>query len=107
MWIRKHINTLNEKTKIVPVVLTTSIQIDSHALVFSERVYYWNRDNFVNWAIKAIQVVRILRKRYNGTGDLVWRSEAIEEYNKEKINPASLINDLEKSPVKSLPSQLH
>lgn len=107
LWIQKHINTLNEKTKIVPVVLTTSIQIDSHAVIYSEGIYYWNRDNFVDWAIKAIQVVRILRKRYNGTGDLVWRSEAIEEYIKEKINPTNLLIDLGKNPVNSLPTQLH
>lgn len=107
LWLRENINTLNGKTRIIPVVLTTSIQIDEPAVTFSEGIYYWNRSEFVDWAIKAIQVIRILRKRYNGSGDLVWRSEAIEEFIKAQINPANLINNLERNLVKSLPTQLH
>lgn len=106
LWLRENVKTISERTKIVPVVVTTSIQIDAPALTFANGVYYWHRDKFVDWAVKAIQVIRVLRKRYNGSGDLIWRTEAVDELIKAKINPAALVAELESYPLSKVPTQI-
>jgi Type III restriction enzyme, res subunit/Helicase C-terminal domain len=103
-WIRKKLINLEDDCKIVPIMITTARYIDRDAVTFADNVLYWNYDEFLRWAISAIDVIRRLRQRYSGPGNPNWRNEAVAEYKKYKLTPLEIINSLKDSLLKNLPN---
>lgn len=83
-------------------MITTSRFIDRDAVTFSDNILYWNYEDFLHWAISAIDVVRRLRQRCPGNPD--WRFEAVEEYKRYMLTPKEIMNLLKGSFLIDLPN---
>ena len=92
-WIREKID-LMDTADVIPILISPREKIEKDAIPYAEDVRYWNRDEFVKWAITSIGVVRELRRNFPGRGDLVWRAEACEAYRNNNIAPTELLENI-------------
>ncbi|QDZ80153.1 DEAD/DEAH box helicase [Priestia megaterium] len=104
IWIREKIQSLDTDADIVPIMVTTSKYIEQDASVFAQNVFYWNRDEFLQWAHQAVATVRILRQSYSEPGDPRWRAEAIMHYKHNNLGPLQIIDILKDKYLKNLPN---
>jgi hypothetical protein len=93
-WIRENVPGAAD-ARILSVLITPAQQADPAAIAFLRRVTLWPLDEFRGWAVRALQELRRLRTSYNGTGNLVWQSEAAAAYRKAGLDPASLLEQFE------------
>ncbi|MFB8791454.1 MAG: DEAD/DEAH box helicase family protein [Potamolinea sp.] len=104
-WIKENVQLL-KNAEIIPVMVTPCKKIESGAVPHTQDVCYWNREEFRDWATRAIAVVRDLRRSFPGEADLEWRKRAIQKYQDGGINPASLVEKLRKQKLRDLPRQI-
>ena len=104
-WIKENVNLVNKKTKIVTVFLTNATTIDNGASTFSNNICYWHKDDFINWAISAINTIRTLRSNFTGESNVSWRNQAKDLYDLNLISPSLLLDKLTKSGLSSLPNK--
>lgn len=102
-WIQKWVNTLDENCEIVTVIITNANYIEPAARTFSEGLYYWPVNDFQEWAVHAVDAVRRLRTRFTEPGNLVFRSEALELLEQERIDPKNLLEKIKTRPLKDMP----
>jgi len=69
-------------------------EADKDAAIHLVDVAVWPLDEFRAWAVRAIQMIRGLRVRFPGPGDMVWRSQALEAYQLNGVDPDSLFKRL-------------
>ncbi len=100
-WIAENVPNLHDEVDIVPIMVTTAKSIDPSATAFAGDVFYWHADEFRRWADEAMAVVRRLRASFPGSGDISWRTLAMQEYKQAKLDPNSIIGMLTK--LKDLP----
>jgi hypothetical protein len=71
------------------VFVTPAKRLGGGARPSADKSYYWEMNDFVAWATKAVTMIRQLRRSFNSPGDLVWRAEAKDAYLREGLNPKS------------------
>ncbi|TBA94440.1 DEAD/DEAH box helicase [Rhizobium ruizarguesonis] len=89
VWLRSHLG-LAESTHIVPVLVSGIGGADRDAAIHLQEVAFWPVDQFRNWALNALAVVRRLRTTFPGPGDMFWREDAMSAYAIASIDPSSL-----------------
>lgn len=92
-----------QNAEIIPVMITPCTKIEDGAIPHTQDVCYWNREEFRDWAARAIAVVRDLRRSFPGEADLEWRKRAMQEYKDAGIDPISLVEKLRKHKLRDLP----
>jgi hypothetical protein len=88
-WIRANIPD-SAGGEIFSVVVTPATRADQGAKSILHHFYVWPLNEFIPWAEKAISVVRTIRGRFPGSGDLVWRAEAMDLLKAERLDPSSI-----------------
>lgn len=101
-WIREKIPYLNKKATIITVMISNTNKIGNGVSIIAEDTYYLNRDEFVDWARKAIQALRELRHTFYEEGDRIWRLRAETILSERFLTPADYINFVKRKKVKDL-----
>ncbi|MEW4101251.1 DEAD/DEAH box helicase family protein [Bacillus sp. FSL M7-0307] len=86
-WIIEKLETLRRDALIETIMITSSKLIEEPAAIHGQDVWYVNRMDFVNWAIRAIDGVRKLRRSFSEQGDLLWRIEAADILREAQATP--------------------
>ena len=84
-WIRANIPD-SQGGDIISVVVTPATRADQGAQPILHHFYVWPLADFINWAENAIAVVRTLRAKFPGPGDLAWRAEAMDALKAARLN---------------------
>jgi Type III restriction enzyme, res subunit/Helicase C-terminal domain len=103
-WIRANF-TDPENLEIVSVLVTPATRAAKGAAPSLSSVAYWNLDDFISWANKAMDTLREIRSSYPGTANIEWRikaAEALEQcgadmpglFYKLKSSSASIMMDI-------------
>jgi hypothetical protein len=93
-WIRERLS-LKQSARIISVIVTPTKTVDPEASIHLDGVYHWDIENFRVWAKRSLAVIRELRTTFPGSGDLVWRADAISKYKANKIDPDGILSLLE------------
>jgi len=88
-WIRANVPD-GAGGDIVSVVVTPATRADQGAKPILHHFCVWPLNDFIPWAEKAITVVRTLRAKFPGSGDLVWRAEAMDLLKAERLDVNSI-----------------
>jgi hypothetical protein len=104
-WISRRVEGLSDRTTYIRVIITPSVTVESSALTIAQNIFYWNQSEFVQWAHKAVQVIRTLRLDFTGVGNEKWRVNAMVAYRDEGLDPTSIQKYLETSPLTKLKTQ--
>ncbi|KYC35735.1 hypothetical protein WA1_08000 [Scytonema hofmannii PCC 7110] len=102
-WIKQNISSLCKKSEIIPVVVTPCKSITNGAKPHTQGLCYWNQQDFQAWAEKAITVLRELKRSFPGEANLEWRKRAMQAYQDNGLDPASLAKNLRKRRLADLP----
>jgi hypothetical protein len=73
------------------VIIAPTKTVDPEASLHLDSVYFWNITDFREWAKKALTIIRELRATFPGSGDLVWRADAISKYKANKMDPDGIL----------------
>jgi hypothetical protein len=92
-WIRDNLN-LSPDASVLPVLVTPVKVAHPDALPHLRGVYLWPIDEFRAWAQNALTVIRELRRSFSGSGNLVWRTMAVEKYIENGLDPESVVEML-------------
>lgn len=87
MWIQEKVDNLDSNATIETIMITNTKFIEEAAAVYGKNIYYVNRQQFVSWATKAINALRILRRSFRESGDLLWREEAAKILTESQVTP--------------------
>ncbi|MCR8982404.1 hypothetical protein [Brevibacillus laterosporus] len=96
--ISRVIEGLSERTTYIRVIISPSVFVEDSALIIAQDIAYGNQLDFVQWAHKAVQVIRKL----TGIGNEQWRINAMAAYRDAGLDPTSIQKNLEKSPLTKL-----
>ena len=91
-WIRENVKTLKEDAKIITIFITNSSVIEPSAVTYASDIYYVNKENLIDWAVHAIEGVRMIRRNFSGKGDLLWRAEASEKLKEAEVTPRDFLS---------------
>ncbi len=92
-WVKANL-PLSDAATIVSVLVSPVRSADADAMPHLNEVYLWNLDEFRDWAIKALSIIRELRRTFPGSGDLGWREVAKQGYIDNKMDPKSILGFL-------------
>lgn len=94
-WIRANVPE-GERLDIVCVLVTPVKKAESGALPHLTNVYLWPLDDFKTWAKNALTELRELRRMFVESGDLEWRSRALEIFETHSLDMQSLLKKIKK-----------
>lgn len=89
-WIRDNIE-MNDDAEIHTVMITTQAKIHRDVPTYADNVGWWHIDDFRNWALDAINVLRRIRAIYSGPGQGSWRAMTREHLLKNHLDPRSIV----------------
>jgi hypothetical protein len=81
-------------SEIVPVLVTPVSKAEDGAIPHLGNVLSWNLSKFREWAKTALSVLRELRRSFIEPGDLVWRSQAAELFERHGLDAPGLLRKL-------------
>ena len=91
-WIIENERKISKNANIYTILITNSIGIDVDARIYAGAIYYVNRGDYVNWAIKALTVIRSVWGTFSDIGESKWRETAHKEFINAGITPKSYLN---------------
>ena len=62
------------------------------ARIYADDIYYVNRKEYVDWAVKALTVIRSVWNTFPGEGESEWRESAHKEFIKAGITPKNYLD---------------
>ncbi|MDE7432567.1 MAG: hypothetical protein K2N34_11740, partial [Lachnospiraceae bacterium] len=86
-WIVEHEKRISKDANIYTVLITNSTSIDEAARIYAGNLYYVYREDYVNWAVKALTVVRNVWNSFTDAGEMEWREAVRQEFLKASITP--------------------
>lgn len=92
-WIKANVLG-TENFDIQPILITPCKQATKGAAPQLGGVRYWLLADFVDWANKAMPVLRTLKGVFPGEGDLAWRAEAQQRLETEGLTIEALLRSL-------------
>ncbi|QPC87503.1 DEAD/DEAH box helicase [Mesorhizobium sp. NBSH29] len=81
-------------TNIVPVLVSPVSRAEVGALPHLNTVLFWNLSDFREWAKTALSTLRELRRTFSEPGDLVWRAQAAELFERHGLDAPGLLLNL-------------
>jgi hypothetical protein len=91
-WIREKVKILKNDALVETIFITTSKVIEEPAAIHGNNVWHVDRSEFVNWALKAIEALRKVRRSFSEQGDLLWRMETADILKEEQVTPKDLLD---------------
>ena len=91
-WIIKNEKRIIKNANIYTIFITNSKNIDKDARIYTENIYYLYREDFVNWAIKALTIIRSAYYKFSDEGNQEWREKIHQEFINNKITPRDYLN---------------
>ena len=88
-WLREKL-VLGDDVEIIKVLVTSVKKAKDGALPHLKDVYLWERDKFVEWALKILPTLRELKMKFGSEGDMSWRANAAEIYDNAGLSIASM-----------------
>lgn len=95
-WIRDNVE-ITKDTVILPVLVTPVSKVEKEAVSHLGNVSIWPLEEFLEWAKTALATVREVRRTFSEPGDLAWRSEAADAFERNGLDAESLYSKLSKS----------
>lgn len=89
-WVRAEL-PVEADAIIVPILVSAVTALMEGASPHLAEVRHWPLEGFRSWAREALATVRELRRTFHGSGDLAWRSEALEAYRRHGLDRAGLL----------------
>ena len=106
-WIREHERRVCTSADIYTVFITNSQSIEKDVNIYAGEIYYLHRDEFVQWANKALtNEYRINNGEWNtytDEGDMAWRESAHQTFLREGITPKDYMELVCRKKLKELP----
>ncbi len=94
-WIKNKYD--NEKELIViPILVTKALKIDENAYPILKDVIVWNYYLYKEWVKNTLGIVRSLKSKFPGSGDLFWHQFTLDLFTKHNITPFELWEYLKK-----------
>lgn len=91
-WIVEHEKRIMKDANVYTILITNSDGIDDDARIYADDIYYVNRKEYVDWAIKALTVVRSVWSTFSGEGESEWREAVHKEFIKAGITPKDYLD---------------
>jgi len=95
-WIRANV-PIDENAEIIPVLVSPVGSASTGALPHLNGVLLWPLDEFKTWAKEALAALRELRRTFTEPGNLIWRADAIEVFEKQYLDAGTLHDKLKKN----------
>lgn len=87
-WIREHEKgKIFKNANIYTILITNSKTTEKETRIYSSNIYYVNRDKYVEWATRALTVIRSVFNQFVDKGDMEWRESVHEQFIEKKITP--------------------
>ena len=83
-------------------MVTTQSKIHKDVPTFADDVGWWHIDDFREWALNAISVIRKIRSTYAGPGQEEWRNKVATELLNNELDPISIVNKATKILLKNV-----
>ena len=91
-WIIEHEKRITKHANVYTILITNSDGIDDDARIYADDIYYVNRKEYVDWAVKALTVVRSVWSTFSGEGESEWRESVHKEFIKAGITPKDYLD---------------
>lgn len=91
-WIIEHEKRITKDVNVYTILITNSDGIDDDARIYADDIYYVNRKEYVDWAVKALTVVRSVWSTFSGEGESEWRESVHKEFIKVGITPKDYLD---------------
>ena len=86
------------------VVCSRSSQLHTAATPHTGGLFYIEADKFLAFSEKVMMVVRSLWDTYPGEGDMIWRAEAVAEFDKNGLSRGKIVEYFTATKLASLPT---
>ena len=83
---------ITKGANVYTILIINSDGIDEDARIYADDIYYVNRKEYVDWAIKALTVVRSVWCTFSGEGESEWREFVHKEFIKAGITPKDYLD---------------
>ena len=100
-WARENL-ALSPDAHILPILVTPVKVADNDALPHLKGVCLWPIEEFRAWAQRALMVIRELRRSFPGSGNLLWRTTALEKYIENGLAPRTIVAMLRSRPASEM-----
>lgn len=91
-WIVEHERRITKSANVYTVLITNSTGIDDDARIYAEDIYYVNRKEYVDWAVKSLTVIRSVWNTFSDIGESEWREAVHKEFTNAGITPKNYLN---------------
>lgn len=91
-WIVEHEKRITKGANVYTILITNSDGIDDEARIYADDIYYVNRKEYVDWAVKALTVIRSVWNTFPGEGESEWREAVHKEFIIAGITPKDYLN---------------
>ena len=91
-WIIEHEKRITKNANVYTILITNSSGIDDDARIYADDIYYVNREEYVEWAVKALTVVRSVWNTFSGEGENEWRESVHKEFIRAGITPKDYLD---------------
>lgn len=88
----EHEKRITKGANVYTILIINSDGIDEDARIYADDIYYVNRKEYVDWAIKALTVVRSVWSTFSGEGESEWREFVHKEFIKAGITPKDYLD---------------
>ena len=92
-WVKQNVEGATE-AEVLPVLVTPVRRAASGAMPHLQEVALWTLPDFRKWAKNAMQIMRGLANSFSEAGDLVWRADAIVQFEQNGLDAPGLYGKL-------------
>lgn len=101
-WIEENEKRISRGANIYTVLITNSTSIDEDARIYAGNIYYVHRKEYINWASKALTVVRSVWNTFTDKGEMAWREFVHQEFIKAGVTPRDYLDFVSKQKLKDI-----
>ena len=83
---------ITKGANVYTILIINSDGIDEDARIYADDIYYVNRKEYVDWAVKVLTVVRSVWSTFSGEGASEWRESVHKEFIKTGITPKDYLD---------------
>jgi hypothetical protein len=91
-WIVEHERRITRSANVYTVLITNSSGVDDDARIYAEDIYYVNRKEYVEWAVKSLTVIRSVWNTFSDIGESEWREAVHKEFINAGITPKNYLD---------------
>lgn len=92
-WMRANVEA-SKKSQILSVLITPVTKAKEGAMPHLQDVALWQLSDFMQWAKNALATIRRLRSTLHEPGDMVWRAQAAEAFDQNRLGASGLFEEL-------------